>query len=196
MSRGAGGPGLDDALPAGVAIWYEVTGKRFQGSRVAESPGPDRGAPGLRRRRWSVTRAEARWRCATTRNDRMSRCSNRGRLPAGSSKRRSGRVARAGGSHLLQRESRPRIGVRHPSSAGAEATGLPAPAGQSRAGSYLCLILLALDLAASRSGLWGKPYLVFPASNNRDLCAVCVLRQLGHVGKERIRLANEEPHGC
>ena len=37
--------------------------------------------------------------------------------------------------------------------------------------------------------MWRSPDLNSPARR-----AVCVLCQLGHVGKERLRLANEEPH--
>ena len=46
VGRGVGGPRARLTIYRPVLLYeYEVTGKRFQGSRVAQSPGLDRGVP-------------------------------------------------------------------------------------------------------------------------------------------------------
>src|SRR5438874_5660482 len=48
VSRGTGGPRDRMTLYRPVLLYeYEVAGKRFRGSRIAQSPGLDRGVPGF-----------------------------------------------------------------------------------------------------------------------------------------------------
>ena len=79
VSRGTGGPRDRMTLYRPVLLYeVEVAGKRFHGTRIAQSPGLDRGVPEFAAKWWSIIRSGAGSRCATTRNGPMSRCSNRG----------------------------------------------------------------------------------------------------------------------
>jgi len=76
VSRGTGGPRDRMTLYRPVLVYeYEVAGKRFRGSRIAQSPGLDRGVPEFAEKVVERYPAGRYW--------------NRGCLAAGSSERRS-----------------------------------------------------------------------------------------------------------